>query len=126
MFAVRKIRNGTVKINGIVYSPDEAYHGELDGMWYAFGLYEHPSPRDGKMFISLWGTKEQYFSEEVADKTFGKTPDCIDGTFHWSWWSEVCPTQRAVDWATVSPIERDWSSEEEDKAWAYLQKPPRN
>lgn len=35
-------------------------------------------------------------------------------------------TKRAIDGATVSPIERDWSGEEEDKAWAHLQKPPRN
>lgn len=36
------------------------------------------------------------------------------------------PTKRAIDGATVSPIERDWSGEVEDEAWAYLQKPPRN
>ena len=35
-------------------------------------------------------------------------------------------TKRAIDGAMVSPIERDWSGEEEDKAWAHLQKPPRN
>lgn len=32
---------------------------------------------------------------------------------------------RAADGAKLSPIERDWSGEVEDKAWAYLQKPPR-
>ncbi len=97
MFAVRKIKKGIVVINGKLYSPDEIYHGELDNMWYAFGLYKNPSPRDGKMFIFLWGTKEQYYSAKVTDETFGKTPDCIDGVFHWSWWTEVCPTQRATD-----------------------------
>jgi len=97
MFAVRKIKNGFVKINGKIYTPDESYHGELDGMWYAFGLYKHPSPRDGKMFISLWGTKKQYYLQTADDPDWGKTPDCINGVFHWSWWSEVCPTMLAPD-----------------------------
>ena len=34
-------------------------------------------------------------------------------------------TPRALDGATVSPIERDWSGDVEDEAWAYLQEPPR-
>jgi len=31
---------------------------------------------------------------------------------------------RAADGAKLSPIERNWSGEVEDEAWAYLQKPP--
>jgi hypothetical protein len=90
MFAIRKIKNGTVKINKKLYAPSESYHGELDGLWYAFGLYKYPSPRDGKMFISLWGTKEQYdFLDGEQPPNWGNTPDCIDGVFHWIWWSEV-------------------------------------
>lgn len=92
MIVIRKIKNGRVKINGIVYAPDDPhrqYNGELDGMWYAFGVYPDPSPVDGKRFISLWGTLEQYNSPGVLDETFGKTPNCIDGIFHWSFWSEV-------------------------------------
>ena len=88
MFAIRKIKNGVVKINKKSYTPDEQYHGELDGLWYAFGLYENPSPSDGKMFISLWGTKQQYYLETGHDPGWGKTPDCIDGVFHWVWWTE--------------------------------------
>lgn len=35
-------------------------------------------------------------------------------------------TKRAIGETVAPPIERDWSGEEEDKAWAHLQKPPRN
>jgi len=31
----------------------------------------------------------------------------------------------APDGANADPIERDWSGDAEDKAWAYLQDPPR-
>lgn len=35
--------------------------------------------------------------------------------------SDVAAQQmRAADGAKLSPIERDWSGEVEDKAWAYL------
>ena len=44
------------------------------------------------------------------------------------WLAEQEAAQQSVQLtgAMVSPIERDWSGEEEDKAWAHLQKPPRN
>jgi len=97
MFTLRKIENGAVKINGKFYVPDESYRGELDGLWYVFGLYPHPSTRDGKMFISLWGTKKQYDLKSADDPDWGRTPDCIEGVFHWVWWSECRPTPRAPD-----------------------------
>ena len=83
MFAIRKIRNGKVKINKKWYSPREEYNGELDNMWYVFGLYVNDSS-----FVSLWGTKEMYFSEDIS-KHHGKTPDCINGIFYWTWWKEI-------------------------------------
>lgn len=92
-FAIRKIKNGTVKINGKSYSPDEPYRGELDGLWYAFGLYKYASPRDGKMFISLWGTKEQHCSKTEDIPGWGNTPNCIDNVFHWPWWTKVRSTR---------------------------------
>lgn len=89
MFAIRKIRDGKVKINGKLYSPKEPYHGELDGLWYAFGLYEYPSSVDGKTFVSLLGTKEQHLSQTEDIPNWGNTPDFIDGVFHWAWWTEI-------------------------------------
>jgi hypothetical protein len=35
-------------------------------------------------------------------------------------------TQRAADGSILSPIERDWSGEVEDEAWAYLHRPAAN
>lgn len=91
MLAIRKIKNGVVRINGRSFAPDEEYHGELDGMWYAFGVYKDPLPRDGRAFVSLWGTKESALRETDDDQDFGKTPDCKDGVFRWVWWTETRP-----------------------------------
>jgi hypothetical protein len=96
MFKIRTIRNGKVKINNKFYAPDEEhgehaipYIGQLDGMRYAFGLYTYPG-RDGKDFVSLWGTEEMYRADdERHSKLHGHTPDCIDGIFHWIWWMEM-------------------------------------
>ena len=44
-FALRTVRKSRVKINGIIFKPNEhhlAYDGRLDGLRMAFGLYYGP------------------------------------------------------------------------------------
>ncbi len=78
-FVLRKVRNGRVKILGNWYSPvvshpnspypRKEYNGELDGMWFAFGLYWTPTTGFENVkwycedFVGLWGTKEMYEAE---------------------------------------------------------------
>jgi hypothetical protein len=93
--AVRKIKNGKVKINGKIYAPVEhhwQYKGELDGHWYAFGLYDFPACNvEEKRFVSIWGTKESLDNLNAGgdpDKPINE-PHCINGELHWLWWDEV-------------------------------------
>lgn len=60
------------------------YDGRLDNMWYVFGCYPDPSPRDFLWFVSLWGTIEMY-----KDIDAGYGPELIDSHFPWTWWNEV-------------------------------------
>ena len=60
-FVLRTIRNGQVKINGLIFRPDKRwleYDGRLDGMRYAFGLYWRGDEMEP--FAELWGTEETY------------------------------------------------------------------
>lgn len=86
-FAIRTIRDGRVKINGVWFAPSEQwqpYDGRLNGMRYAFGLYyrETWDPR----FVCLWGSEENYHSDS-AEFEYG--PELADGGFPWYWWNAV-------------------------------------
>lgn len=80
-FVLRTIHDGHVRINGKTYAPNDqhlAYDGRLDGMRFAFGLY------DGFPFVSLWGTERTYNSDDPDADWPG--PQCVDGGFPWLWW----------------------------------------
>ena len=79
-----------------------------------FFHYEVKCPDCGKMFYKHINSRRKY-----CDDCSGNAAQCKR-------YAKSRRTKRAVDGAMVSPIERDWSGEEEDKAWAHLQKPPRN
>lgn len=72
---VRKIKNGKVKIANVWYAPyalHRIYDGRLDGMRYLFGRYDTPE------YVNL--------HSPVPDGEFGKTPDCVEGEYPWSFW----------------------------------------
>jgi hypothetical protein len=80
-FAIRTIQSGTVTINGKVYRPDEnfmPYDGRLDGLRYAFGLYED------EPFVSLWGTEKSYHEPE----NYKTGREVVMGRLVWQWWRE--------------------------------------
>lgn len=85
-FVIRKIRNGRVKIFGRwYYASDqyEKYDGRLDGLRYAFGLYE----RDGVLqdFVYLWGGERQFHTIEDLKEP---VPEMLeDGGLPWCWWN---------------------------------------
>lgn len=96
-FALRTIRNGAVRINGVVFRPDgchRAYDGRLDGQRWLFGLYWGPPnyqkyDSDGwcHAFVSLWGTEAAAQAVTEAEMSAAwPGPNCIDGEFAWEWW----------------------------------------
>lgn len=94
-FALRTIRDGAVRIRGVVFRPDEAYDGRFDGQRWLFGLYWGPPNHsyygpDGfcRDFVSLWGTEAMAKAKSDAEyEALWPGPNCIDGTFRWEWWS---------------------------------------
>ena len=96
-FALRTIKDGAVKIRGLVFRPEQrhrAYDGRLDGKRYLFGLYWGPPNYDRygpdgwlRAFVSLWGSEEAaraQTDEEMAAMWPG--PECVDGAFVWEVW----------------------------------------
>ena len=94
MFVIRTIRNGKVKIKGKWFYPygDIPYDGRLDGIAYAFGLYEkHDNSGGFEDFVEMWGTASYYYAwgdidkDEWMDKI--PTPHVEkDGRVRWDFW----------------------------------------
>lgn len=89
-FAVRTIRGGQVRINGVVFKPKAhnfAYDGRLDGKRYVFGLY-WVGPEWHDDFISLWGSEElqRCQDEEESRRLFHSDPMWVAGKAYWEWW----------------------------------------
>jgi hypothetical protein len=82
-FAIRTIKNGTVRIFGETYMPEDSevpYDGRLDGQRWAFGLYQS-TPE----FVFLWGTEAAYHGADDWDTR----PDVVDGFFVWVVWRKA-------------------------------------
>lgn len=82
-FAIRKVKDGKVKIGNIYYKPKEhlmKYDGRLEGQRFAFGRYSH-----NKDFVSLWGT-EKFFLDENASSD---GPHVVDGILPWDFWERI-------------------------------------
>lgn len=80
-FVIRTIRNGSVKIFGKTFVPDEKwmkYGGRLDGLRFAFGLYYDVDGR--KDLVNLWGTKAEYNGLPAV------YPHVVDGALPWLFW----------------------------------------
>lgn len=97
-FALRTVKNGSVKINGVTYFPkhwDEMpYDNRFEGLRFAFGLY-YIGDRQ-QLHICLWGTEEYYFLHDAEnDAAWKKECDLltINGTFYWMAWY---PTKEAL------------------------------
>ena len=84
-FVLRTIRKGSVRINGKTFHPDcsgyAAYDGRLDGMRYAFGLYDMDP-----YLVCLWGTEEASRSTTVEQLESASRPEVVDGTLPWMFW----------------------------------------
>ena len=98
-FAIRKVRDGKVRIRHRDYVPDDRwfeYDGRLEGMELAFGLYWYPLP-DGrwqsKNFVFLWGTKEEYDSPTILRNSQAPYMVEVDGEriLPWPFWDEEVP-----------------------------------
>ena len=92
-FAIRTVKNGTVKINGVIYFPSEQfmkYDGRLDNKRFAFGIYDEYDHK--RRFVSLWGNESSYkcnHSETDSNcNCFKDTIECVNGSFPWVWWYE--------------------------------------
>jgi hypothetical protein len=82
-FAIRKVKNGKIKIGNIYYKPQEhhmKYDGRLEGQRFAFGRYLHKED-----IVSLWGTLEYFFDENASSDG----PHVVDGTYPWLFWEKV-------------------------------------
>jgi hypothetical protein len=95
-FAIRTIRDGTVKIGGLTFRPRDDYGGELDGQRWAFGLYPDYTNKDGEQIAYLWGTEQMYrcvggqcpkHPDPEVEQCDWPAPNLIDGYFHWDWWA---------------------------------------
>ena len=115
-FAVRKVRDGRVKVCGNWYAPrtgevpldvtlkrvrklkaDKAnmnlndyhpvYEGQLDGMRLAFGRYWIGEQE--QHYLSLWGSEKAFNCDDtdVSDEADDwPGPNCFEGVFFWDWW----------------------------------------
>ena len=99
-FAIRKVRDGKVRIRHRYYVPDDKYmeyDGRLEGVELVFGLYWYPLP-DGrwqsKSFVFLWGTKEENDNPILLPRG-PQSPYVVevDGQhiLPWSFWGEEVP-----------------------------------
>lgn len=84
-FAIRTVKNGTVKINHNTYKVSEIhmkYDGSLDGLRFAFGLYKNDDT-----FVSLCGTERAF--KTLEDTMTGA--HIVDGKLPWMWWNKINP-----------------------------------
>ncbi|HUW15287.1 MAG TPA: hypothetical protein VM537_36575 [Anaerolineae bacterium] len=96
-FVIRTIRNGKVRIFGHDFTPDAPhipYDGRLDGLRYAFGLYEYCGDRHSGYhhFAHCWGTEAAYRSDSDLAPA---GPEVVDGALAWEFWSTA--EQREYD-----------------------------
>jgi hypothetical protein len=112
-WAIRTIKDGRVRIRGVVFRPDEhhrPYDHRLDGQRWLFGLYWGPKNYDrydaqgwNRSMVFLWGS-EAAAKAQTEDEQALHWPgaNCIDGAFNWEWWhSEEARATNAVD-----PVDR--------------------
>lgn len=79
-WAIRKIRNGRVKINGVWFYPSDyylKYDSRLDGMTFRFGLFYTGDK---------WERKQVYMHSRVPEEPYRQRSDVINGRFSWEWW----------------------------------------
>jgi len=94
-WAVRTIRNGRVRIGGVVYVPNEShmkYGGQLDGTRWAFARYWHGD--HWATFVNMWGSEKAYRFDGDPDTSSDEAQDwpganCIGGFFRWDWWDAI-------------------------------------
>jgi hypothetical protein len=89
-FAIRKVKDGKVKIFGKFFSPSEQwlkYDGRLDNQKFAFGLY-YGAKSDREGYVCLWGTEKEYKSHSVG-KEWSNEIYMVDNSLPWLWWNEV-------------------------------------
>ena len=103
-FAIRTIRNGSVKIGGLIFKPkpQHPYDGRLDGLRYAFGLYWIGDEWQSG-FVELWGSEalKRCQNEEESRRLFHSDPMWVDGRALWEWWESeevgrVSPTTESA------------------------------
>jgi hypothetical protein len=96
-FAIRTVKNGRVKIDGVEYRPNYArYNDELEGMRLAFGRYwsgkeEYIAFSTGRRMLAVWGTERYYRavrteSEETLTIMQHEEPSAVHD---FVWWDEV-------------------------------------
>jgi hypothetical protein len=113
LFAIRTVKQGTVKISGQIMRPREyymerdgwpctmPYRGQLDGMRLAFGRYW--IGQEYEHFASLWGSEEMYHSPHKDVGWPG--PNCIGGVFYWDWWYTEDKWQKTQEiWVRCSAL----------------------
>ncbi|MFA5025677.1 MAG: hypothetical protein WC503_04180 [Candidatus Shapirobacteria bacterium] len=82
----RTIKNGVVKIEGVLYRVCEQwrkYNGELDDLRYLF--YRYKIGKELEPYIALWGSKK--YARGLEE--FGKGPNCVEGAYVWDTWFET-------------------------------------
>lgn len=95
-FALRKVRDGRVRISGRDFAPSDQwkpYDGRLDGQVMAFGLYYTDAGFDVKG-VCLWGTEAMYRCGPDADefhRLYEANPSFVDGGYPWMFWPLVSP-----------------------------------
>lgn len=91
-FAIRTVKNGTVRIAGVTYRPEGEhlpYDGRLDGLRLAFGRYVAAwLPGGYEPFVSLWGTEAALRCRDEAEQRrhFETDPQVVNGSFPWLFW----------------------------------------
>jgi hypothetical protein len=91
-FAIRKVRNGRVKIGNRYFAPDLPAP-QLEGQWLAFGRY-YVAGRELD-YVCLWGTKATYVAAGQGDEAYeacwnAQLPLITANGYHiWEWWKAL-------------------------------------
>lgn len=88
MWYTRTVKNGKIKINGVLYHPSDThrpYNNELEGRRCLFGDYTNTN------FVYFWGTQhmnDYTRNARAIDIPYDMTnePNVIDGFIYWQWW----------------------------------------
>ena len=96
--AVRKIKNGRVKIAGKYYEPQRTYQqydGRLDGLWYLFGRYNDTSKvvLIGSLDFIRFCEENEELSDGELSRYFNEQPELVEVLgvkgLPWQFWREV-------------------------------------